>query len=44
MRVIEKDKDSKIDVKFVCPESQEDLMKALAGMVDQITAGEFRYK
>jgi len=44
MKSIPKEKDSKIDVTFVVPESQEELMDSLNLMSRQIDEGKFKYK
>jgi|TARA_B100002003_G_scaffold241270_1_gene262751 hypothetical protein len=44
MKTIPKDTDSKTDVTFICPESQEELIESLARMEKEFDDGEFKYK
>lgn len=44
MKVIPKDKDSKIDVNFICPESQDELIEDLYKMEKEVEEGIFKYK
>ena len=44
MKTIPKDTGSKIDVTFICPESQEELIESLVRMEKEIDEGKFNYK
>lgn len=44
MKTIPKDTGSKIDVTFICPESQEELIESLVRMEKEIDEGKFDYK